>query len=344
MSSLIRHLHLDAPVLFLDGITGSGKSMLSPIVASLARVEKQRLEHIYEHICATHYLKRMEADAATSILRIYADLALYNQMISREVNMRPSDDSGIFNNPNPARYVARLSMPDGDDVLRRITDERPILQIISHQSMPFLPNMLDAFGERLRFVEMVRHPVYMMQHWLGYISRYGTDVREFTICIDAAGRAVPWFAEGFEAQYLASSLVDRSILCMERLMTESFAAYDALPAAQRAQMRIIPFERFVVEPDAYIDDLVTFLDSARTPETAVAMMRQRVPRAVSTAGIGHASYGHTGARHDTEQAEFESRLKEIRDHATPAVYARLAALSNDYIHRFEITRLPEIPA
>lgn len=73
-------------VLFVDGQAGCGKTLLSPIVASLARVELQTYTYEIEHYCALSFLDKMSSDAAQTLIRMMTDLRLYNTMMGREVN------------------------------------------------------------------------------------------------------------------------------------------------------------------------------------------------------------------------------------------------------------------
>jgi len=100
------------------------------------------------------------------------------------------------------KYVKRLFYEDGKVVLDRIQKEKPILHIISHQPLGTMDLAFRAFGNRLRVIEMVRHPLFLLEHWYSYIDRHGTDRRDFTIWINYKRKALPWFAVGWEEKCL----------------------------------------------------------------------------------------------------------------------------------------------
>ena len=58
MALVKRHVHMAPQAVFLDGLTGTGKTMMGAILSTFERVEVQRFEHIYEHVCAMRYLGR----------------------------------------------------------------------------------------------------------------------------------------------------------------------------------------------------------------------------------------------------------------------------------------------
>ena len=51
-------------ILFVDGMSGSGKSLLGPILGSLKNVELYRLEHTYEYLSCLDALGVIDPDSA----------------------------------------------------------------------------------------------------------------------------------------------------------------------------------------------------------------------------------------------------------------------------------------
>ena len=175
MSTFIRNISIANQVVFVDGISGSGKSILGPILASFDRVEKYRLDSIYEYISQLHKFKKIETDAAITLLRIYADEAIYKLSISREVNFRIKDNTGFLNTSRKWRYLKRLFQEGGDACMERIKKEDPILQTNTHQMFPAIDLVFKAFGPKLTVLEMVRHPIYVITHWISYVDFYGQN-------------------------------------------------------------------------------------------------------------------------------------------------------------------------
>jgi hypothetical protein len=291
MTKLSRNIHIAEKILFIDGIWGTGKSILGPVLAGFKGVEKQRLEHIYEYICTLYFFKKIELDAAVTMLRLYADIALFNSSISREVNLRMSDDSGLLNNPNQWEYIKRLFYKDGDVVLSRIKKSKPILQIMSHLIFPILDPALKAYGDRLLVIEMVRHPLYLAEHWFNYIERCGTDPREFTLWIDWQGTMIPWFTKGWDEKYIKSSTMDKVIYSLDWFSKRIDDTYNEFTEQQKKQTLFIPFEKFVITPEPFINQIELFLSSERTSAVKKALKRQKCPRKNLSVGRGHKSYG-----------------------------------------------------
>ena len=88
---IIRLGHYAQKVIFVDGQAGCGKTLFSPVIAALERVELLTYAYNIEYICSLYYLGKMSSDAANSMVRLWTDLQLYNTMMGREINFRPSD-------------------------------------------------------------------------------------------------------------------------------------------------------------------------------------------------------------------------------------------------------------
>ena len=90
-------LDLANNIVFLDGITRSGKLLLGTLVSSFNRMESFELGESFEHFMAALRLKRTSIDFSKAFLGIYLNQTLYNKMISRNANFRKNDKSSIFN-------------------------------------------------------------------------------------------------------------------------------------------------------------------------------------------------------------------------------------------------------
>ena len=107
-AKVIRNGHLAPKIIVIDGLPGCGKSMLSHILASFDRTEVMTFSYELEFILTLVYLEKITSDAAEAMIRNITDLKIYNLMMSREVNFRPSDQSSIFKNQSSLRYINKI--------------------------------------------------------------------------------------------------------------------------------------------------------------------------------------------------------------------------------------------
>ncbi len=335
-TNVIRPFHIAENIVFLDGLTGTGKTMMAPLLTSFARVELGRFDHIHEYLCALNAREKIEPDAASILMNIYADLALYNSMIARETNFRWSDLSGVFSNPKTFTYLKRLWYHDGKCVEKRIKEDRPIFQIISHQMLPNAKMAFSAFNERIRMVEMVRHPLYLFEHWHSYIERFGTDPRDFTVCIEYNGRALPWFALGWEEKYLTTSSYDKVVYAIQWLTHEGEHTLNSLSEKQRAQVLVIPFEKFVLDPYPFLGLLEGLLGTTRTTLTSRVLQDQKCPRKQVTAGPDKAIYKRYAWTKPDSASNDQTEFKKKQLFVENLISADALIIFKELCHEYEL--------
>lgn len=328
-------------VVFVGGLGGCGKTMLTPIVGSFNRVEIQKYNYMIEHLCTLHRLGKIGEDVAVAMIRMQTDLDIYNMMMSRETNFRFKDLSSIFKNPRPLRYLQRLFLPGDERVITRLEKEKPILHITLHDLLQHSPTLLKALGPKALFIELVRHPLYMVKQWAVNMEQFYShqfNPREFSIGFEYKGYHLPWFTYGWEEKYLGiENKMDRMIVMIQHHIEESWRCYESMTEVEKRQLLFIPFERFVLRPEGYIENMETLLETKRTRSTLREMKRQNVPREMIAQGIGLPVYKKYGWKPPESKTETEE-LKFRRDFAAQGASDRgmeiLDQLSRDYEKRY----------
>jgi len=297
-------------IIFVDGLWGTGKSLIGPIVSGMERVEKVKIEEIYEWVCIMQHLGKIGSDAASWLLKTHADESQYNNLIGRGINLRWGDDSGFANNPNSFRYIKRMFGGEGDAKIAEINDNNLALNIMSHMLMLVADPVFEAFGDRARVIEIVRHPLYMVKHWHAYLQRFDSP-REFTVCFDHKGHKVPWFAVGWEDEFIEANTMDRALLSIVRLYAW---LDDALTKADAKGNRIITlsFESLVMTPEEPLRQLESFLGRRHHPRLQSILKRQKMPRKTLSQGRGHAAYGWSKDSVDSEEQVYAGNLEFVR--------------------------------
>jgi hypothetical protein len=280
VTKLIRGARIADVVVLVDGLTRSGKGMLGPILSSFERVEIERVEPILEYIGGLHRLGKIERDAAVALLRMETDQHLFDGMIGRNVNFRWEDHSSVWHNPRPWRYVRRLFMPEREEAMKRIAEERPIYQNMTHRQLANFRLYREAFGPRLRMVEMVRHPVELMDSWMRKRKgeRIGTDALINALCVEYEGQSLPYYALGWEKAFLAASPLGRVIRMIDFKTRQWVETWRGLTSEERSSLLMVPFEAFVTRPESWVERLAAFIGTAPSGRTPSELSKQRCPR------------------------------------------------------------------
>jgi hypothetical protein len=274
-------------VIIVDGMWGTGKSLLSSIIGSMDRVEKKRIDHVFEYVSIGEMLGHVSSEYSRLLVRIFADLDQYNNLIGREVNLRVNDDSGYRNTPRSIRYVSRLFGGEGDKIVDKINTKNIALLLLTHHLTGNTSPVFDALGTRLYFIEVIRHPLQLVNYWATYFANFERS-REFTLCIDFEGFRVPWFASSWRDEYIDMKPIDKAVRCIYELqkLSLSNSAISANSHIHNTQNRhlVVAFEHVLANTDQVVQQLSTFLKRDKTGATKRSLKKQNVPRELSERG------------------------------------------------------------
>jgi hypothetical protein len=321
-------------VIIVDGMWGTGKSILSSLIGSLEGVEKKRIDYLFEYLCVGYSLGRISADLAMTLIRIQADVDQYNNLIGREVNLRPSDDSGFRNTPGSFRYLRRLIASEGEEVVDRINDGNLALLLVTHHISAVCTPLVNALSGRLFLIEVVRHPLQLVKYWTRYFEDFERS-REFTLsaCID--GTRVPWFALDWHDEFIGLSPIDRAIRCINQMQIAAFSPpalkRDSLPEITHDTHRlIVPFESLIAQPNLVLNDVMSFTGRARTSRTNRVFNKQKIPRIASQTGRAtniRSWLPSSALSYDEQLAEL---MTWITQHAKPTSIETMEASIQEY--------------
>ena len=312
--------------------------MMTPIISSFPRVELVQYSYEIEYAAALQSMRKIEEDAATTLIQMFADLQIYNVMMARETNFRWSDLSGVLSNPHRLRYLRRLFQPGDEAAVARIRSEHPILHLVTHWMLGVSPYLFNALGDSLRFIEVVRHPLYMLKQQFNYMHRRGTDPRDFSIWFEYEGQSLPWYAFGWEERFLRANDMDRTIFMIDEHQRLNDRVVAGLTDSERSRLLIIPFERFVTQPAPYLHQMESLMGVETGVLTRRALKKQNIPRAMYADGIDLPIYRENKweppRKGSSETTEFERRREFAAQHATPEAMEVLDRLGSEYEHRY----------
>jgi len=333
-----RKKYLAEKVVFVDGLPGCGKTLFSPIVAAMDRVELLTYANEIEHYCALHHLGELSTEATQAQVRIMTDLYLYETMMGRRVNFRFQDLSSAFQNHSPQRYFKRLFDVGDSAILKVIERDKPILNLTTHQLLAFSEPIWQALGDRCVFVEIVRHPLYMVrQQFLNVKNLYGT-VSSFTLYCLHNECEIPFFAKSWGDDYLKYEGIDNVICYIDNLTRYTNQVRNELIGKYDATIITIPFEQFVLDPFPWVEKIAESLETDVTDITNNIMKQQNVPRSKIAQGIDIPVYRRCGwappKDGSTERDELDVRREEVIQQASSEMVPLLDKLSSSYESEF----------
>jgi hypothetical protein len=319
-----KFLPFECDVIVVDGLWGVGKTALTTTIGAMDNVEKAKLEHVHEYVCTLHHLGKMSDDAVRYMILTYADIVQYSNLIGREVNFRPSDASGTKNTPgSTVRYLRRLFAEDGDSVVEQIQRTNVAHHIVSHQILPVGEPLFEAFGDRLKMVHVVRHPVHLARYWHDYLRDFGRH-REFTVSVDLGGSKVPWWAADWAQQYVDMNPMDRAL---ESLMHLYQMVYEVSSHHNGdTRLLVVPFEDLVMRPTVTFPRVAQFLGRELGPKTDKILKRERIPRPTITHGRAFSVHNWASSGEVSERDVYKLEIGYINEYGSPDVIDRFYEL------------------
>jgi len=122
-------------IVFVSGLTRSGKALLCPILSSFEEVEKVNVNFFLEQILFLEFMNKLPEDTAVYLLRSGMNLMIYDNAIGRNANFRPDDYTSIWKYQDPIQYVQRLFKPDKDTVIDNINNSKSIFSMMVHNGL-----------------------------------------------------------------------------------------------------------------------------------------------------------------------------------------------------------------
>ena len=333
----IRDLSFGNQVVIVDGQGGCGKTLFSSVIAAFDRVELLTYAYELEWICTLWSLKKIDDDAAVTMARSLMDLQIYNTMMGREINFRPSDLSSALRNIHPWRYIKRIFMVGDEAVPERIERQQPILHLTTHNLLGMGDPVFKALGNRLVFIDVARHPLYMLKQMILNMENLYPNVRNFTLHFNYKGQPTPYYALGWEELFIRSNNEEKAIYKMQYLTKAREAARKSLSEKYRAQLITIPFECFVINPWPYMDQMAAVLGSRVTEQTKRMLKKQNVPRKAYAKGVDLKIYRRCGWQppvSNNENEEFAQRRQLIVGKVSTEALQAFDQLCIDYEEKY----------
>jgi hypothetical protein len=215
-----------------------------------------------------------------------------------------------------------------------IKKEKPILALTVHKLLSIADPVLEAFKDRVTFIEIVRHPLYMIIQQSLNNQRLINDVRDFVIYYKKQNKEYPWYTVGWEKQFENANPVEKSIYYVQKIGDLTEISKKKLVEKYNAKILTIPFENFVIKPWPYMKQIESILSSKITKKTQKMMKKQNVPRNMVANGIPLAIYKRCGweppKQGSTEKDELDYRRQFAADSASKEAMNILDDLCQTY--------------
>ena len=267
-------------ILVVDGQPGCGKTLFNRIFNSFENIEIFRYSSEIENICSFYFHKKISLDSAKFFLQTFADETLYSQMMGRNVNFRYSDLSSVFQSDKKYKYFKRI-FSEGDEAIPEIINKKkPILHFATHNLLPRSEILFKTFSYNLKFINIVRHPIYMVhQQAINHKEFIKNPARQLIQTFDFNKKEVPFFWEKDPKNYLKNlNPFEKAIVQIDRINNINKKIETKINKLYKKNFLKIPFETFVLNPDSHKLKIENFLEVKFDNKVYKTMKKEKVPR------------------------------------------------------------------
>jgi len=263
-------------IIFVDGLGRSGKFMLTPIIASLDKIEHYQMRWLIEQIPVYHELKHLTLNGAITLLRTEIELLFYDNLIGRNLNCRKDDGTSIFNSKNPKKYQQRMKSKNITDVDKNLPDSS--LLFMTHEIMTHPILFFKAFPQ-LKIIHIKRHPIDVVSSW---IKKHTPEMiynrRNAMTLIQNHKDIYPWAMSNCLNTLHHLSHVDRTIKRFSIMNNKINNIESQLDDSIRKNICTIYFEDMVTAPKKNLKIISQFLNTNPTDYTSTVLEKERCPR------------------------------------------------------------------
>lgn len=335
-------------VVFVNGFSASGKTMLSPIISSINNTESTIYPYELEWVASLLYSNNLTPYGFKEFLKQYCDHTIYNQMMSRNSNFRLNDVSSVLTRKDFLKYFKRLFELGDNYIPEKIDRLRPISCYTTSHLIFFINEIFESLDSRCLFIETVRDPIYMFkQIKILFKEVYKSNPKKLFSFLASSRKKYSLFFDLYSHESSFVNFNDTKNLnkvCVNYLdrIFEFYFNYDFSKIKNKnSKFLLLPFEKFVLKPDYWINNILHFLKQKKNKKLEKELKNQNVPRKFLTDGITrqvYQRYGHNpnlnklknNLTYEEADQLYINSIKELFNNSDMKYFNKLLRISNQY--------------
>jgi hypothetical protein len=336
--TLVRESFYPGKLIVIDGISGTGKTLLNGLIALFGNSHLPFFSYIVEQLCITNHLKFLDDEAAQILLKLQIDQKRYDHQIGREVNVRPRDLSSLLRSSKKTEYLNYFFAKDGAYAESMIYKKPANLIIVTHQLLHASSILDNIYGDSMVRIHAMRHPAYLYDHWLSCIGLIARSLRDFTPWVKINGETSPWFLHDElklkSFQNLSDN--DKAAICVIKLSENAISFHNTFRL--KPNYLAFNFENFVLNPSEYLAKSSHVLGAYNPRRITNYLSREKVPRVHINSGKTRKIYQRYGSKNlnsqNNQRIDYEQKLDLIKKVVSRELQNRYLEVINDYENEF----------
>ncbi len=277
---------LPKKLLFVDGITRSGKSMVSPVISSFKRSYAFQHQAILDNLMPLIRKDAISKSAAKSLITFYFNQNIYNLNISRQINLRPKDNSSLLNDKNYKLFKKNLKKKEGDYVIKEIKKKNYLPIYISHDLLSMI-NHFDKLKFPYQIIYTYRHPI---DNIFSLIKRYEkvkannklkynyNNPRIYGMMIKKNNILLPYYTAGKEKYFLSLNHAEKYVFYYLDSLKNSISSYKRFH--KKKKILFLRYDDFASDTNRQIKKISNFLKLKVSNYTKKSLRLNKLPRKI----------------------------------------------------------------
>lgn len=316
-----RKLSYPGPVLLIDGLTGTGKTIFIKLINSTNASHAVSFNYALEQLCVSSFYKKIQSDAAVALIKLNIDQIRFDFNISREINFRIRDLSSIWRGQGKLNYLRNL-FNNGNDDSQLYTNPKFVTFVV-HQLLHTTEIMQNTYNSNFYKILCTRHPAYLYFHWKSYVDNHGTNARDITICKLINDNEIPWFIHEKSDNFFDMNLSDKSATAISELT--DFSLNHIAANAINDNFIAIDFENFVLNPMIYMQKLSKWFN-IDSDHMVKVLSEENIPRSQINQGPKKPIYLRYNSEklssNDSHEKNYQNLLASIKSEVSPEIWVR----------------------
>ena len=279
--------NLSENILFISGISRSGKSLLAPIISSLDKIQNFQMTQEIEEILRLYYIGKITKEVASHIIKMQINIKTYENYIGRNFNFRKNEWTSIYNYKNTYEINDVLKIPHDVKTFRKINKNQISTPFMLHDGVLFF-KIISSIYNKCKFLYISRHPIDLVYSWVNkFVGDFhkNDSKKNFHNFLQFEGKnktRIPyWLTSKVNSYSKIKDCYDRAIFNIYYLLEKQNNIYQILSKIEKKKIHIIYFDNFVTKPNNELKKICNFLSTKYTKNTKKIFRKERCPRNIN---------------------------------------------------------------
>ncbi len=327
-----RKNNFENEVVIIDGLWGSGKSLLCPIISGMDKMVKTSMASYVDQINILIHESKLQSNHGNALITNEIDRLIYENQLGRNLNYRLFDDTGILNNPNIIKDIRKLFIKDID--LNGSEFKNSAISILTHMLLISNSSLINNNSHNIKFIEVVRNPVFAFDHWLTFLERFNQKKIFQLGYYDSEDEKFPWFSKSWIDEYKNLNKYEKAIKSIIYCYNILFEKYDEF--SKNPNIIFLSFESIVYDTKKVLDKISDFTSRSHNRKIHKILKKQKIPRKSIMDGLGYAKYGFQKKSSKISDIEYhDNQLLKLDKYCDQKLIIKYKELINKYNLKFK---------